>query len=91
MPSSIKDLAVKYGATGVTIYLLSTVLVYVVFWVALQFGWSPDSLAGNTGYWIAAYATAKATQIPRIAVTVFVTPFVSRAYDRVMRRQPSAS
>ena len=83
MPKNLKDFVVEYGTIGLVVYLTTTVLVYVIFWIALQFGWRPSGAAGNAGYWIAAYVTAKATQIPRIAGSVAITPFIARIYERI--------
>jgi hypothetical protein len=80
---SVKDFVVEYGAIGLTVYLTSTALVYVGFWLALQFGWRPSSAAGNAGYWITAYAAAKVTQPFRIIGSAAVTPIVARIYERV--------
>lgn len=90
MPKKLKDLVLELGAIGLAVYLTTTVLVYVGFWIALQFGWRPESATGTAGYWIAAYVTVKATQIPRIAVTVAVTPLIARFYDRVAGKKAAA-
>lgn len=83
---SVKDFVVEYGAIGLTVYLTSTALVYVGFWLALQFGWRPSSMAGNAGYWITAYAAAKVTQPFRIIGSAAITPIIARIYERVTGR-----
>lgn len=83
---NFKSFLVEYGAIGVAVYLTSTVLVYLGFWIALQFGWRPASTAGNVGYWVAAYVAAKATQPFRIAGSIALTPIVARIYERVTGR-----
>ena len=83
---SVKDFVVEYGAIGLIVYLTSTALVYVGFWLALRFGWRPSSTAGNAGYWITAYAAAKVTQPFRIVGSAAITPIIARIYDRVTGR-----
>ena len=80
---TVKQFVVEYGAIGLTVYLVSTALVYVGFWLALQFGWRPSSVAGNAGYWITAYAAAKVTQPFRIIGSAAITPIVARIYERM--------
>jgi hypothetical protein len=88
---SLKDFVVEYGAIGLVVYLTTTVLVYVGFWVALQFGWRPSGTVGNAGYWLTAYVAAKATQPFRIAGSVAVTPLIARIYERVTGRNGRGS
>jgi hypothetical protein len=83
---SVKDFVVEYGAIGLIVYLTSTALIYVGFWLALQFGWRPGSTAGNAGYWITAYAAAKVTQPFRIIGSAAITPIIARIYERVTGR-----
>ena len=87
---SIKEFVVEYGAIGLIVYLTSTALVYVGFWLALQFGWRPSSAVGNAGYWITAYAAAKVTQPFRIIGSAAITPIVARIYERITGRRASA-
>jgi len=89
VPKSIKEFVVEYGAIGLVVYLVSTVLVYLGFWIALQFGWRPSSAVGNAGYWFTAYIAAKATQPFRLLGTAAVTPFIARVYEKVTRRGAS--
>jgi len=79
----MKDFVVEYGAIGLTVYLTTTALVYVGFWLALQFGWRPSGTVGNAGYWITAYAAAKVTQPFRIIGSAAVTPLIARIYERI--------
>ncbi len=80
---SVKDFVVEYGAIGLIVYLTSTALVYVGFWLALQFGWRPSGTVGNAGYWITAYAAAKVTQPFRIIGSAAVTPIIARIYEKI--------
>lgn len=87
MRKSIKEFFVEYGTIGLVVYFTSTLLVYIGFWLALQFGWRPSSAAGNVGYWVTAYLASKATQPFRIAGSIAVTPIVARIYERVTGRR----
>lgn len=82
----MKDFLVEYGVIGLVVYLTTTALVYLGFWIALQFGWRPSGVVGNTGYWITAYIAAKATQPFRIAGSIAVTPVIARIYERITGR-----
>jgi hypothetical protein len=86
VPKSFKDFFVEYGTIGIIVYLVSTVLVYLGFWIALQFGWRPSGVVGTTGYWVTAYVAAKATQPFRIAGTAAITPLIAKIYERVTGR-----
>ena len=83
----MKDFVVEYGAIGLIVYLTTTALVYVGFWLALQFGWRPSGTVGNAGYWITAYAAAKVTQPFRIIGSAAITPIIARIYERVTGRR----
>jgi hypothetical protein len=80
-------LIVEYGVIALVVYLTSTALVYLGFWIALQFGWRPAGATGNIAFWGTAYIAAKVTQPFRIGGTIIVTPFLARLYERVTGRQ----
>jgi hypothetical protein len=83
----LNNLIVEYGAIGLVVYLTSTALVYLGFWIALQFGWRPSGATGNIAFWGTAYVAAKVTQPFRIAGTLIATPFIARIYERVTGRR----
>lgn len=87
MRKTVKEFVVEYGTIGLVVYLTTTALVYLGFWIALRFGWRPSSAAGSAGYWITAYIAAKATQPFRIIGSAAVTPFIARIYERVTGRR----
>jgi hypothetical protein len=87
----VKEFVLEYGAIGLIVYLTSTVLVYVGFWLALQFGWRPSSATASAGYWITAYAFAKVTQPFRILGSAAITPIIARIYERLTGRKATAS
>jgi len=79
----LNNLIVEYGVIALVVYLTSTALVYLGFWLALQFGWRPSGATGNIAFWGTAYVAAKVTQPFRIAGTIVVTPLIARIYERV--------
>lgn len=83
MREKLNSLIVEYGVIGLAVYLTSTVLVYLGFWIALQFGWRPSGATGTIAFWGTAYVAAKVTQPFRIAGTIVVTPLLARLYERV--------
>jgi hypothetical protein len=83
----LNDLIVEYGVIALVVYLTSTALVYLGFWIALQFGWRPSGATGNIAFWGTAYIAAKVTQPFRIGGTIIITPFLVRLYERVTGRQ----
>lgn len=95
MREKLNNLIVEYGVIGLVVYLTSTALVYLGFWIALQFGWRPSGATGNIAFWGTAYVAAKVTQPFRIAGTIIVTPFLARLYERVtgrrLKREAAAS
>lgn len=83
MREKLNNLIVEYGVIALVVYLTSTALVYLGFWLALQFGWRPSGATGNIAFWGTAYVAAKVTQPFRIAGTIVVTPLIARIYERV--------
>lgn len=60
----------------------------VVNRIAGWFGASPSSnVAGGAAAWLLAYGATKLVQPLRIALTIVLTPFIAKAYDRVRGRQ----
>jgi hypothetical protein len=88
---TVREFVVEYGTVGLVVYLTTTVLVYLGFWIALQFGWRPASTAGNAGYWFTAYIAAKATQPFRILGSMAITPVIARIYEKLTGRTAGQS
>ena len=87
MRAKLNNLIVEYGVIALVVYLTSTALVYLGFWIALQFGWRPSGATGTIAFWGTAYIAAKVTQPFRIAGTIIVTPLLARLYEKVTGRQ----
>jgi hypothetical protein len=90
----VKQFFAEYGAAGVVVYLVIHVSVFLGLWAAIEAGWRPVGAAANAGAVVSAYAITSLTKVPRFAVTVLVTPFVVRLWERVTgrrrRRRPAA-
>lgn len=78
-----RNLMVEYGVIALVIHYVIFAIVITGFWFAIRSGWRASSTSGNVGTWTAAYLAAKITQPLRIVVTVAVTPFVARFYERL--------
>lgn len=86
MRKTLKKVLAEYGAIAVVLYLSIFAVVFVGSYFAIRLGWTPGSVAGNAGAWTAAYIVTKITQPLRIAVTVLLTTFIGRVWER--RRKP---
>lgn len=86
MRKTLKQVLAEYGAIAVVLYLSIFAVVFVGSYFAIRLGWTPGSAAGNAGAWTAAYIVTKITQPLRIAVTVLLTTFIGRVWER--RRKP---
>lgn len=82
-----RHLVVEYGAIAIMVHYVIFAIVIVSFWAAIRLGWRPADTLANVGAWTAAYVAAKITQPARIVVTIAVTPFVARVYERITRRR----
>ena len=86
MRKTLSNLLTEYGAVAVVLYLVIFALVLAGAWFALKAGWSPASASGKAGTFAAAYIITKLTQPIRIGVTIVLTPFVARLYERITGR-----
>ena len=87
MRKTLKNVLAEYGAVALVLYLVIFAMVLGASYFAIRSGWAPESAAGRTGTFAAAYIVTKLTQPFRIAGTVALTPVVARLYER-MRRSP---
>lgn len=86
MRKTVKQLLNEYGTVAVVVYFAIFFAVLFGSWAAIRLGWSPESAAGATGTFLAAYIFTKLTQPVRIAATLLLTPFVAKLYERVTGR-----
>ena len=88
MTRRFKEILVEYGIVALVVHYVIFFAVLVGAYVAMRSGWQPTGRVASVGTWAAAYVVAKLTQPVRIAVTLVVTPFVARLYERVTGRRP---
>ena len=88
MTRRFKDILVEYGVVALVVHYVIFAAVLVGAYVAMRSGWQPTGRVASVGTWAAAYVVTKITQPVRIAVTLVVTPFVARLYERVTGRRP---
>lgn len=89
MKETLQRLLTEYGRIAVVVYLSIFFAVLMAAWGAIQFGWRPESVAGNVGTFTAAYLATKLTQPLRIAATLVLTPIIARVYRRLARKPAS--
>lgn len=106
MRKTLKHVLAEYGGIALTLYLTIFFLVLGGFWLAIQMGFreqlesfirtitfgfvSPSAASGAVGFGLA-YVLTKLTQPLRIALTVVLTPFVARAYERLRGERPRST
>ena len=83
MKATLKNVLAEYGAVALVLYLVIFGLVLGASYLAIRAGWAPESAAGKTGTFVAAYVVTKLTQPFRLAGTSVLTPFVAKLYERV--------
>ena len=88
---TVQKLIAEYGTVAVIVYFVIFFAVLGGFWLAIRFGWRPESAAGTAGTLAAAYIATKITQPIRIAATLVVTPLVAKIYERVRGRSAADS
>ena len=87
---TVQNLLAEYGTVAVVVYFTIFFATLAGFWLAIRFGWRPESAAGTMGTWAAAYIATKLTQPIRIAATLVVTPIVAKIYNRVRGPRPAS-
>ncbi len=90
MRQTLKHILAEYGSIALVLYLAIFALVLGASYLAIRSGWAPESAAGKTGTFAAAYIVTKLTQPFRIAGTVALTPAVARLYERTRGTPPPA-
>jgi hypothetical protein len=91
MRKTLKHIMTEYGAVALVLYLLIFAIVLCGSWVAIRAGWAPESATGKVGTFAAAYVVTKVTQPLRIGLTVILTPFVARLWERMVGQRPQSS
>ncbi len=83
MRKTLKEVLTEYGPIALILYLAIFAIVLGTTYFAIRSGWAPESAAGKTGTFAAAYIVTKLTQPFRILATAALTPVVARVYERV--------
>ena len=83
MRKTLKYVLTEYGAIALVLYLAIFAMVLLGSWVAIRAGWSPKSVGGNAGTFLAAYIVTKLSQPLRIAATVLLTPLLAKGWERM--------
>ncbi len=82
LKQKLKDLFEEYGKVALWVYGILWAAVLIGYAAAIQLGFEIDGAAQTSGVLIAAWVTVKATQPVRIAITLVLTPFVARFFQR---------
>src|SRR3954469_5425480 len=90
-PSSkerLKKLFEEYGSVAIGVFVVLWVTVLGGIWLAVKFGWKPESAAGEGGTFGGAYIAFRVTRPIRIGATVVLTPIIGRVLERLKLRKP---
>ncbi|MBX5483282.1 MAG: DUF1279 domain-containing protein [Myxococcaceae bacterium] len=84
----LKRLFEEYGLVAIGVFVVIWVLVLGGLYLAVKFGWKPESAAGEAGTFGVAYIAFRFTLPLRIGATVVLTPVVARVLERFKLRKP---
>jgi hypothetical protein len=79
---TFNNLLNEYGPVAVVIHFTLFGVVLFGAWMAINFGWQPESATGSLGTVAAAYVATRATMPFRLGATAVLTPLVARVYTR---------
>ena len=71
-----------YGPVAFGVWFAVFGVVFAGFVVAIELGFQPEGVAGETGKWGMAYVATQLTKPLRIVVVLFLTPVVARLMGR---------
>ena len=71
-----------YGPVAFGVWFAVFGVVFAGFVVAIELGFQPEGVAGQTGKWGMAYVATQLTKPLRIVVVLFLTPVVARVMGR---------
>lgn len=90
MVEKLKQILAQYGLLAFVIYMTLFFAVLIGFYLAINAGWAPESVAGRAGAFTAAYIATKLTQPLRIGATLLLTPIIGRIWPRLAaKREPA--
>jgi hypothetical protein len=93
MRKTFQKLVAEYGVIAVIVYFSLFFGTWIGAWAAIQrgvnlaalaarFGLASNGIVASLGAWTAAYIFTKILQPVRIGVTLLLTPFLARLYER---------
>jgi len=83
-----KEFIARYGMLAIVVHFVSAAVFFLGFMVLVRSGFKVKSAEGSVGAFAGAYLIYKATQIPRIALTFVITPFIDRLIRRLRHQAP---
>ena len=83
MRKTLSHILTEYGSIALVLYLAIFAIVLLGSWIAIRAGWSPKSVGGTAGTFVAAYIVTKLSQPLRIAATVLLTPLLAKGWERM--------
>lgn len=84
----LQDILIEYGVVALVVHYALGALAFVGIYVAIRTGWQPRGTVQGAGVWAAAYGVYKLSMPVRIPITLVITPFAARLYERVTGRKP---
>ncbi|MSP55233.1 MAG: hypothetical protein EXR69_06480 [Myxococcales bacterium] len=89
MQAKLKALLAEHGRVAVILYFTLFFLTWGGFALAISTGFQPEGAAAGAGVTTASYIATKLTQPLRVGVTLAVTPFATRLWQRVRGVKPA--
>ncbi|WP_245919903.1 FAM210 family protein [Melittangium boletus] len=86
-----KEFLARYGMLAIVVHIVSCALFFLCFMALIRAGFKVKSAEGSVGAFAGAYLIYKATQIPRVALTFVITPFIDRIIRRLRHKGPRPS
>lgn len=84
----LKNLFAEYGGVAIWVFAVLWVGTLGSLYLAVKFGWKPESAAGEAGTFGAAYVALRLTLPLRIGATIMLTPIVAKVLERMRLRKP---
>jgi hypothetical protein len=79
----------EYGPVALGVFAVLWVGALATIYTAVSMGWRPESAAGQTGTFAAAYLIFRLTLPFRIGATLVLTPIMAKVLEKLGLRQPA--
>ncbi|ADO72417.1 uncharacterized protein STAUR_4637 [Stigmatella aurantiaca DW4/3-1] len=86
-----KQFLARYGMLAIVVHIVACIFFFLCFMLLIRAGFEVKSAEGSVGAFAGAYILYKATQIPRVAITFVITPFIDRLIRRLRNKGPGPS